>query len=118
MKSKIVLLGLVSFFMVGCANNSQLLTKAGQSVEIVDELPSTECQFLGVVEGKRDTFFTGVMPYSELAREATFDLLNNAAKMGSNVVYHLVDTGNGILSSLAPLPIVMKAEAYRCMIDD
>lgn len=114
MKVKIGLLSLFGLLAVGCANHSQLLTAAGKAVEIVDEKPAADCQYLGVVEGKRDTFFTGTLAYSELAREATFNLLNNAARMNANVVYNLTDTGNSLLSSLAPLPIIIKADAYHC----
>lgn len=114
MKIKLSLIAATAVLLSGCMHQVDLLTPQGQAVQIVDQKPVRDCEFLGPVEGKRDTFFTGVLPYSELVREAKFDLLNNAAAMKANVVYNIEDTGNGVLSALAPLPIVLKAEAYHC----
>ncbi|XKM14183.1 DUF4156 domain-containing protein [Orbaceae bacterium ac157xtp] len=111
----IATLSLAATVLTGCESASKYqLTQAGQHVQFVDLKPADDCQFLGKVEGRRGTFFSGNKTHSELIREAAIDLLNNAAKMGGNVIHNAQDTSMRYVSSLAPTDAVMEGDVYRC----
>ncbi|WP_392562094.1 DUF4156 domain-containing protein [Orbus sturtevantii] len=99
----------------GCSGSSKYqLTPAGQQVKFVDTKPADSCHYIGKVEGRRGSFFSGNKTHSELIRDAAVDLLNNAATMGGNTVYDAQDTTTKYISDLAPTDAVMQGEVYKC----
>ena len=97
----------------GCSSNYQL-TPAAQNVHFIDTKPADNCQFLGSVEGRRNTFFSGNKTHSELMKDAAADLLNKAAALGGNTIYQAQDSSVKYVSEIAPLDAVMSGDVYKC----
>lgn len=97
----------------GCGSNYQL-SPAAQQVQFIDTKPDDHCQFLGKVEGRRNTFFSGTKTHSELMKDAAADLLNKAAALGGNVVYQAQDASMKYISEIAPTDAVMAGDVYKC----
>ena len=104
---------IIASSLSACSSQYQL-TPAAQNVQFVDVKPTGDCKFLGQVEGRRGTFFSGTKTHSELIRDAATDLLNQAATIGGNVIYNAQDATMRYVSEVVPTDVIMTGEVYQC----
>lgn len=114
MKFRTASMLVIALTLTGCAGTEAVLTPAGANVQVRDKKPEAPCKFIGQVEGRRSTFFSGTQSHFHLVKNAISDLQNNAATLGGNIVVNLGEKNNSVVSQLIPTDIIVKGDVYQC----